>query len=212
MKRNSLIVVASLLAAMLTVSHQVHAQRATDQFINTLMLEDGSDELTSFAIKELYTESDKKHVNFEIVALKRLDNVKKSLIMGLHQVPADQKVNGLEADFKLDNMIASKDEAKFYAVRFPQYDYQFIVLDEMEVRDFLEKVKQLRSNYIESDTLKIKKETHFYQYRFNKDLKVSMSLGKDGSSAKYFEIWIGKRRQVINSDKFILYLTEFLEY
>lgn len=212
MKRNSLIILATLLLGVLIIPNHAQAQGVTEQFINTLMLEDGADELTSFATKNLYSESDKKSVTFEIVGLKRLDNAKKSLIIGLHHVPATQKINGKEADLKLDNMITGKDEAKFYAVRFPQYDYQYIVLDEMEVRDFLEKVKQLRTNYIESDTLKVKKETHFYQYRFNDDIKVSMGLGKDGSSAKYFDLWIGKRRHVMNSDKFILYLTEFLEF
>ena len=29
---------------------------------------------------------------------------------------------------------------------------------------------------------------------------------------KYFELWIGKRKEIIKSDKFILYLTEFLAY
>jgi hypothetical protein len=41
---------------------------------------------------------------------------------------------------------------------------------------------------------------------------VSMSIGENGSSAKYFELWIGKRKEIIKSDKFILYLTEFLAY
>lgn len=212
MKLNSTRILSILFVAALCLPYQTEAQRVTDKFINTMMLDQGNDELMSFATKDLYVESDKKNVTFEIVAFKNLDNAKKSLIIGLHQIPATQKINGAEADLKLERMIASKDEAKFYAVRFPQYDYQFIVLDEMEVRDLLEKVKQLRTNYIESDTLKVKKETHFYQYRFSENIKVSMSLGQDGSSAKYFELWIGKRRQMVNSDKFILYLTEFLEY
>jgi hypothetical protein len=37
-----------------------------------------------------------------------------------------------------------------------------------------------------------------------------MSRGKGGSSAKYFDLWIGNRKQEISSDKFILYLTQFL--
>ncbi len=109
-------------------------------------------------------------------------------------------------------MISSKDENKFYAARFPQISYQFISIDELEAKDLLEKVKQLRTNYIDGDTIKVKKETHFHQYRLNENFMVSMSLGQNGSSAKYFELWIGKRKEIINSDKFILYLTEFLAY
>jgi len=201
-----------LTASMLTFSQSADAQRVTDHYIKTMLVKSDADEKMSYATKDLVYNENKDKTSFEMVAFKDLDNGKKNLIIGKHYIPATQMINGQSADLERGSMISSKDETKFYAVRFEQVTYQFVTIDEMEAKDLLEKVKQLRTNYIDGDTVKVKKETHFYQYRLNENVMVSMSLGQDGSSAKYFELWIGKRKEIINSDKFILYLTKFLAH
>lgn len=199
-------------ASLLSISQSASAQRVTDHYIKTMLIKGGADEKSSYASKDLVYNENKDKTSFEMVAVKDLESGKKTLVIGKHHIPATQTINGQQADLEHGSMISSKDENKYYAVRFPQVSYQFITLDETEAKDLLEKVKQLRTNYIDGDTVKVKKETHFYQYRLNDTFMVSMSLGQDGSSAKYFELWINKRKEIINSDKFILYLTEFLAY
>ncbi|MFN3529919.1 MAG: hypothetical protein ACK417_08385 [Bacteroidia bacterium] len=203
---------ALIMAGMLFGAVQSNAQDVTDHFIKTVVVKGGNDENVIYAQKELVKESSKDNSSFEMVAVKNLQFGDKTLIIGRHHIPATQAINGEVADLEFNVMLSGKAEAKFYAARFPQVSYQYVTLDANEVKDFLEKIKQLRQNYIDSDTLKVKRETHFYQYRFNQEVMVSMSLGRGGSSAKYFELWIKNRSFTINSDKFILYLTEFLEY
>lgn len=203
---------ALLTASMLTFSQNCDAQRITDHYIKTMLVKSDADEKMRYATKDLVNNENKDRSSFEMVAFKDLDSGNKTLIIGKHHVPATQTINGQNADFEHGSMTSSKDETKFHAARFPQVSYQFITIDEKEAKDLLEKVKQLRTNYIDGDSIKVKKETHYHQYRLNENLMVSMSLGQNGSSAKYFELWIGKRKEVISSDKFILYVTEFLAY
>lgn len=212
MQRNSLKLATLLTASVLTFSQTVDAQRVTDHYIKTMLVKSDADEKMSYATKDLVFNENKDRTSFEMVAFKDLDGNKKTLIVGKHHVPASHTINGQLTDLEHGSMTISKDENKFHAARFPQVSYQFITIDENEAKNLLEKVKQLRTNYVDGDTVKVKKETHFYQYRLNENFMVSMSLGQNGSSAKYFELWIGKRKEVINSDKFILYLTEFLAY
>jgi hypothetical protein len=212
MKLKTLSIAALLTASLLSFNQNAEAQRVTDHYIKTMLVKNDADEKTSYAIKDLVYNENKDKTSFEMVAYKDLNGGAKTLIIGKHQIPATQTINGQNADLEHGSMISSKDENKFYAIRFPQVSYQFVTIDEIEAKDLLEKVKQLRTNYIEGDTVKVKKETHFHQYRLNENFMVSMSLGQNGSSAKYFELWIGKRKEIINSDKFILYLTEFLAY
>lgn len=212
MQVKTLSLAALLTASLLSFSQTADAQRVTDHYIKTILIKSDADEKMSYATKDLVYNENKDRTSFEMVAFKDLDGGKKTLIIGKHHVPATQTINGQNADFEHGSMVTSKDENKFLAARFPQISYQFIAIDENEAKDLLEKVKQLRTNYIDGDTVKVKKETHFYQYRLNENFMVSMSLGQNGSSAKYFELWIGKRKEIINSDKFILYLTEFLAY
>lgn len=205
------------LAALLTVSLLVFsqkskAQRVTDHYIKTMFVKSAADEKMSYATKDLVYNQNKDKTSFEMVAYKDLVAGKKTLIIGKHHVSAKHTINDQSADLEHGSMIASKSEGKFQEARFPQISYHFISIDEKEAKDLLEKVKQLRTNYIDGDTVKVKKETHYYQYLLNENFKVSMSLGENGSSAKYFELWIGRRKEIINSDKFILYLTEFLAY
>jgi hypothetical protein len=166
----------------------------------------------SYATKDLVYIENKDKTSFEMVAYKDLGVGKKTLIIGKHHVPAKHTINDQNADFEQGSMITDKDESKFHAERFTPISYQYISIDESEAKNLLEKVSQLRTNYIDGDTVKVKNETHFHQYRLNDSLMVSMSIGENGSSAKYFELWIGKRKEIIKSDKFILYLTEFLAY
>jgi len=212
MQVKTLPIAALLTAALLIFTQNADAQRVTDHYIKTMLVKSNADEKTSYAVKDLVYNENKDRTSFEMVAFKDMDGGSKTLIIGKHHIPATQSINGQPADFEHGSMISSKDENKFYAVRFPQVSYQFITIDETEAKDLLEKVKQLRTNYIEGDTVKVKKETRFHQYRLNENFMVSMSLGQNGSSAKYFELWIGNRKEMINSDKFILYLTEFLAY
>jgi hypothetical protein len=213
MKLRILTLAALLSAGMLTLTHEAQAQQfVTDYYIKTTVMKGDSDEKSSYATKELLYNSNKDKTSFEMVAIKNLENGEKTLLIGKHQLNATHTINGQSSDLEMGSMFGGKDERKYFESKFPQVSYQYVTIDEIEAKNLLEKVKQLRSGYIEGDTVKVKKETHFYQYRLNEQLNVSMSLGKDGSSAKYFELWIGNRKEIINSDKFILYLTEFLAY
>lgn len=203
---------ALLTMSLLVFSQKSKAQRVTDHYIKTMFVKSAADEKMSYATKDLVYNQNKDKTSFEMVAYKDLVAGKKTLIIGKHHVSAKHTINEQSADLEHGSMIASKSERKFQEARFPQISYHFISIDEKEAKDLLEKVKQLRTNYIDGDTVKVKKETHYYQYLLNENFKVSMSLGENGSSAKYFELWIGRRKEIINSDKFILYLTEFLAY
>jgi hypothetical protein len=205
------------LAALLTVSllafsQKSDAQRVSDHYIKSMFVKNAADEKMSYATKDLVYIENKDKTSFEMVAYKDLGVGKKNLIIGKHHVPAKHTINDQNADFEQGSMTTSKDESKFHAEHFTPISYQFISIDESEAKNLLEKVSQLRTNYIDGDTVKVKNETHFHQYRLNDNLMVSMSIGENGSSAKYFELWIGKRKEIIKSDKFILYLNEFLAY
>ncbi|MDP2188857.1 MAG: hypothetical protein Q8J69_09265 [Sphingobacteriaceae bacterium] len=212
MKVRIIPVTVLLTASLMSFSQIANAQRVTDHYLKTMLVKSGDDDKMSYSTKDLVYNQNKDKTSFEMVAVKDLESGKKTLIIGKHHIPATQTINDQNADFEHGSMIGSKDEAKYHAARFPQISYQFITIDENEAKNLLEKVKQLRSNYIEGDTLRVKRETRFFQYHLNENFMVSMSLGQNGSSAKYFELWIGKRKEIINSDKFILYLTEFLAY
>ena len=177
-----------------------------------MLVKSAADEKMSYATKDLVYIENKDKTSFEMVAYKDLGVGKKTLIIGKHHVPAKHTINDQNADFEQGSMISSNDEKNFHAERFTPISYQFISIDESEAKNLLEKVSQLLTNYIDGDTVKVKNETHFHQYRLNDNLMVSMSIGENGSSAKSFELWIGKRKEIIKSDKFILYLTEFLAY
>lgn len=212
MSIKNLSLAALLTVSLLVFSQKTKAQRVTDHYIKTMFVKNAADEKISYATKNLVYNQNKDKTSFEMVAYKDLVAGKKTLIIGKHQVSAKHTINDQSADLELGSMITSKGEGKFQEARFPQISYHFISIDEKEAKDLLEKVKQLRTNYIDGDTVKVKKETHFYQYRLNENFMVSMSLGQDGRSEKYFELWIGKRKELINSDNFILYLTAFLAY
>jgi len=185
------------------------AQRVVDVYITKMLLKTEKDATVNFATREYLTEAGKNNTSFEIVGVRMLDNNKKYLVFGKHEVTADHRVNGEAVDLDI-NLTHGKDELKFHMARFPKVSYMFVAIDEDDAKDLLENVKQLRSNYIAGDTLKVKDELRMFQYSLNSDFAVSMSLGKGGSSAKYFDLWIGNRRQTVSSDKFIYYLTQFL--
>ncbi len=185
------------------------AQTVSDVYITKMLVKTDDDATVNFATKTYLTETGKNNTSFEIIGVRLLDNSNKYLVFGKHEVTADHRVNGEAVDFDI-NITHGKDELKFHMARFPKVSYQFVAIDQDEAKDLLENIKQLRSNYIAGDTLKVKDELRMFQYRLNKDFAVSMSLGKGGSSAKYFDLWIGNRRQTVSSDKFIYYLTQFL--
>ncbi len=212
MKRNTLAFALLITAGMSFTSIAVQAQRVTDSYIKTSVVKGDADEAVTYTVKDLVSENEKDRSAFEMVAVKRTDNGDKFLVIGKHHVAATQTINGQVADLPLADLLNGKAETKFYEERFPQVSYNFITIDESDAKNLLEKVKQLRQNYVDSDTVKVKNETLFMQYRLNDQFAVSMSRGKDGSSAKYFELLIGNRRQVVNSDKFIMYLVDFLAY
>ena len=212
MKRNTLAFALLITAGMSFTSIAVQAQRVTDSYIKTSVVKGDADEAVTYTVRDLVSENEKDRSAFEMVAVKRTDNGDKFLVIGKHHVAATQTINGQVADFPLADLLNGKAETKFYEERFPQVSYNFITIDESDAKNLLEKVKQLRQNYVDSDTVKVKNETLFLQYRLNDQFAVSMSRGKDGSSAKYFELIIGNRRQVVNSDKFIMYLVDFLAY
>lgn len=200
------------IAGCLFVSVSADAQRVSDQYIKSNVVKGDADESSTYLVKDLVVESGKDRGSFEMIAVKRSDNGDKFLVIGKHHVAATQTINGVVADLPLADMISGKAENKFYEARFPQVSYSFISIDETDAKNLLEKVKQLRQNYIDSDTVKVKNETMTMQYRLNDQFAVTMSRGKNGSSAKYFELIIGNRRQVVSSDKFIMYLVDFLAY
>lgn len=212
MKRNTLAFALLITAGMSFTSIAVQAQRVTDSYIKTSVVKGDADEAVTYTVRDLVSENEKDRSAFEMVAVKRTDNGDKFLVIGKHHVAATQTINGQVADLPLADLLSGKAETKFYEARFPQVSYNFITIDESDAKNLLEKVKQLRQNYVDSDTVKVKNETLFLQYRLNDQFAVSMSRGKDGSSAKYFELIIGNRRQVVNSDKFIMYLVDFLAY
>lgn len=212
MKRNTLAFALLITAGMSFTSIAVQAQRVTDSYIKTSVVKGDADEAVTYTVRDLVSENEKDRSAFEMVAVKRTDNGDKFLVIGKHHVAATQTINGQVADLPLADLLNGKAETKFYEARFPQVSYNFITIDESDAKNLLEKVKQLRQNYVDSDTVKVKNETLFLQYRLNDQFAVSMSRGKDGSSAKYFELIIGNRRQVVNSDKFIMYLVDFLAY
>lgn len=189
-----------------------NGQSVSDHYIKSSVVKGDADESIQYGTKELVIESAKDRSSFEMIAVKRMDNGDKFLIIGRHQVSSAHTINGQIADLPLAQMIEGKAETKFYEARFPQVSYNFISIDENDAKNLLEKVKQLRQNYVDADTAKVKNETRFTQYRLNEQFAVSMSKGKNGSSAKYFELIIGNRRQIVNSDKFIMYLVDFLAY
>ncbi|MBA4304583.1 MAG: hypothetical protein C0424_10195 [Sphingobacteriaceae bacterium] len=189
-----------------------YGQKTSDHYIKSSVVKGDADETIQYGVRELVSESNKDRSAFEMIGVKRLDNGDKFLVIGKHQIPSTHAINGTAADLPLAEMLSGKGETKFYEARFPQVSYNYITIDENDAKNLLEKVKQLRQNYIDSDTAKVKNETRFLQYRLNDQFAVSMSKGKNGSSAKYFELIIGNRRQIVNSDKFILYLVEFLAY
>lgn len=200
------------MAGCLFVSVSTEAQRVSDQYIKSSVVKGDADETSTYSVKDLVVESGKDRSSFEMIAVKRNDNGDKFLVIGKHHVAATQTINGVSGDFPLSDMLNGKAETKFYESRFPQVSYSYITIDEMDAKNLLEKVKQLRQNYIDGDTVKVKNETMNMQYRLNDQFAVSMSRGKNGSSAKYFELIIGNRRQVVSSDKFIMYLVDFLAY
>lgn len=200
------------MAGCLFVSTTTEAQRVSDQYIKSAVVKGDADESSIYSVKDLVVESSKDRSSFEMLAVKRVDNGDKFLVVGKHHVAATNSINGTPGDLPLANMIGGKAENKFYEARFPQVSYSFVSIDEADAKNLLEKVKQLRQNYIDSDTVKVKNETLTMQYRLNDQFAVTMSRGKNGSSAKYFELIIGNRRQVVNSDKFIMYLVDFLAY
>ena len=212
MKRNTLAFALLITAGMSFTSIAVQAQRVTDSYIKTSVVKGDADEAVTYTVRDLVSENEKDRSAFEMVAVKRADNGDKFLVIGKHHVAATQTINGQVADLPLADLLNGKAETKFYEERFPQVSYNFITIDESDAKNLLEKVKQLRQNYVDSDTVKVKNETLFLQYRLNDQFAVSMSRGKDGSSAKYFELIIGNRRQIVNSDKFIMYLVDFLAY
>ena len=212
MKIKILSAVVLFVAGSLFVSMSAEAQRVSDQFIKSSVVKGDNDESSSYLVKDLVVESGKDRNSFEMIAIKRTDNGDKFLVIGKHHVAATQTINGTTADLPLADMISGKAETKFYESRFPQISYSFVSIDETDAKNLLEKVKQLRQNYIDSDTVKLKNETLTMQYRLNDQFAVSMSRGKNGSSAKYFELIIGNRRQLVSSDKFIMYLVDFLAY
>jgi hypothetical protein len=199
-----------LSTAMLTT--ESYGQNTSDQYIKSTVLKGDADESVVYGVRELVSESGKDRSSFEMIGVKRMDNGDKFLVIGRHQVSSTHTINGQAADLPLAEMLNGKGETKFYEARFPQVSYNYISIDESDAKNLLEKVKQLRQNYIDSDTAKVKNETRFMQYRLNDQFAVSMSKGKNGSSAKYFELIIGNRRQIVNSDKFIMYLVDFLAY
>lgn len=185
------------------------AQRVIDVYITKMLLKADKDANVNFATHEYLTETGKNNTSFEIVGVRMLDNKDKYMVFGKHEVTTEHQVNGETVELDI-NMTHGKDDLKFHLARYPKVSYQFVAIDEDDAKDLLENIKQLRSNYIAGDTMKVKDELRMFQYRLNKDLAVSMSLGKGGSSAKYFDLWIGNRRHTVNSDKFIYYLTQFL--
>lgn len=189
-----------------------YAQNISDRYIKSSVLKGDADESMQYGVRELVAESSKDRSSFEMIAVKRMDNGDKFLVIGRHQVSSSHTINGQAGDLPLSEMLSGKGETKFYEARFPQVSYNYITIDESDAKNLLEKVKQLRQNYIDSDTAKVKNETRITQYRLNDQFAVSMSKGKNGSSAKYFELIISNRRQVVNSDKFIMYLVDFLAY
>lgn len=201
-----------LMVGTALISTQSFGQKISDQYIKSSVLKGDADESMQYGVRELVSESSKNGSSFEMIGVKRLDNGDKFLVIGRHHIPSAHNINGQSADLPLAEMLNGKAETKFYESRFPQVSYSYISIDENDAKNLLEKVKQLRQNYIDADTAKVKNETRFYQYRLNEQFAVSMSKGKNGSSAKYFELIIGNRRQIVNSDKFILSLVEFLAY
>lgn len=194
---------------LLTASISSAQTTVTDVYITKMLVKTDDDANVNFATRTYLTETGKNNTSFEIIGVRLLDNSNKYLVFGKHEITAEHSVNGTDVDFDI-NMTHGKDELKFHMARFPKVNYQFVGIDQDEAKDLLENVKQLRSNYIAGDTLKVKEELRMFQYRLNQNFAVSMSLGKGGSSAKYFDLWIGNRRQTVSSDKFIYYLTQFL--
>lgn len=209
MKRTQRLMSLAVVAGSLFFASVSSAQRIADIYINKMLLKGDDDAVVNFVTKDYMNESGKNNTSFEIIGVRLLDNSNRYLVFGKHEVTADHKISGESVDVDI-NATHGKDELKFHMARFPRLNYQFVSLNENDVKDLLENVKQLRSNYIESDTIKIKDETRYFVYRLNKDFAVSMSRGKNGGSAKTFELWVGTRRQEVNSDKFILMLTQFL--
>ncbi|GEM_PF-1189988 len=209
MKNQHRLMSAALLTFGLLASTFASAQRVSDIYINKMLLKIEDDGNASFATKDYMYETGKNNTAFEVVGVRMLDNSEKYLVFGKHEVTADHQVNNQSVDIDI-NATHGKDELKFHMARFPKVNYTFVSIDENDAKDLLENVKQMRSNYIASDTLKIKDELQVMQYRLNKDFAVSMTRGKGGSSAKYFELWIGNRKQQVSSDKFIYALTQFL--
>jgi hypothetical protein len=209
MKNQYRLLSAALLTFGLLSATVTTAQRVADVYITKMLLKTDNDATINFATREYLTETGKNNTSFEIIGVRMLDNNNKYMVFGKHEVTADHRVNAEDVDLDI-NMTHGKDELKFHMARFPKVSYQFVAIDQDDAKDLLENVKQLRSNYIAGDTLKVKNELHMFQYRLNKDFAVSMSLGKGGSSAKYFDLWIGNRRQTVSSDKFIYYVTQFL--
>lgn len=199
----------ALVAGLGFASLHTTAQSVTEVYVNKMVLKVEDDANVAYATKDYVKEINKNSTGFEIVGIRLLDNSNRYLIIGKHEVTADHQLNGSSVDFNMATT-HGKDEMKFHSQRYPKVNFAYVAIDERDAKDLLENVKQLRSNYVESDTLKIKEELHIMQYRLNKDFAVSMSRGKGGSSAKYFDLWIGNRKQEISSDKFILYLTQFL--
>jgi hypothetical protein len=212
MKIQTKLLATIFVAGMLFLSNELAAQQLMHHYIKNTVMRGDADETQHYAVKELASESSKDQSSFEMYGVKRLDNGDKILVLGKHFIASEHTINGKPANQELSTMIKSKAENKFFTARFPLVSYQYIQIDENDAKNLLEKIKQLRQNYIDGDTVKIKNEIRYLEYRLNDEIMVSMSIGKGGSSAKYFDVWINDRREVINSDRFIKWLTEFLAW